>query len=447
MTDLEPRLHHLRQTPVPAGPGPAEVRTRADRRKARRHRRLALGAVPVVALLVVAAATALTGNDRSESVVTGTDPITTETTIASTTTAAGPTTTSPRTTLGGLEGLTIDVTPTTDLRDGQLVTVEVGGIEKLTNPIIILCTGDVTQQTAARACDLTPLELGGTSEGDDGFSDTQQVAVRRIIRLPQEANAEDDQGGPWDCATEPAGCALVVGNNSLPATGVGVPVTFSADGLPTPTVSVAPTDGLQDGQELTVDATGLRPNTTYQLTQCGQGDDAVCDEITWPSAKTDGDGILRTTYPAHTAIYGWRGRTDCTSEPCVIQVGAEGSEAAASAPIGFAPDAVAPAPRLEVSTPGPYQDQQVVTVTGTGFRPGQDIGWEIGQCPNDKDTAVEERCGYDTIGDAVVVDEAGTFSLEVRLHRTGACGQPAGCHLGWVINHGPTLAKVPLEFR
>jgi hypothetical protein len=92
----------------------------------------------------------------------------------------------------------------------------------------------------------------------------------------------------------------------------------------------------------------------------------------------------------------------------------------------------------------------VVTVTGTGFRPGIDVGGSIGQCPNDKDTATEERCVYSVIGSTIVADD-GTFTMQVTLQEslmfTGSCKEGAGCHVGWVIAHGPTLAKVPLTFR
>jgi hypothetical protein len=388
-------------------------------------------------LLVITAAVVLSAGDHPQSVVTGTDPTTTDAT----------TTSRPPTRMGTITGVTIEVTPATDLHDGQLVHVAIDGYAKLTRPIIILCAGDVTAETAMSACDLTPLELAGPSGGDQELSADQDAAVRRVIRLPRESTPEDDQGGPYDCATEPAGCALVVANNTPPATGVGVAVSFARDELPTPEVSAAPAKGLDDAQDVTVEASGLRPNSTYLVTQCGAGVDPVCDEINVPSAKTDGDGDLRTTYPVQTAIYGWKGRTDCTAEACVIRVHSDISASAGQAPISFAPDAVAPVPRLSLSPSGPYQDQQEVTVTGTGFPPGFDISSGIGQCPADKDTAVEERCGYGSIAtDTVIVDEDGRFTTTIRMYAQ-PCRTEAGCVLGWVLTHGPTLAKVPLTFR
>ncbi|WP_421118152.1 neocarzinostatin apoprotein domain-containing protein [Aquihabitans daechungensis] len=438
MTDLEPRLHRLRQTPVPAGPDPAEVRTRAARRKAKRHRRLALGAVPVVALLLVAAAAALTGDDGRESVVTGTDP---------TTTAADPTTTRPLTRMGNVDGVALSVTPTTNLRDGQIVTVEIEGLEAFTSPVIILCAGDVTEETAARDCDLTPLEVSGATPDDHEVAPTQQVAVRRVIRLLPEVTAEDDLGDDFDCATEPVGCVLVVGNNSLPATGVGVAVTFSDEPLKNPTVAVDPARELQDRQEVRVEATGLRPNSTFLVNQCSQDDPAACNEITWPSAKTDDQGTLRTTVAVHAAIYGWKGRVDCTAEPCMIAIRTEGLEHQDDVAIAFASDAVAPVPQLEISPSGPYEDRQEVTVTGTGFPPGFDVSGAIAQCPADQPSEILNQCGYSALRDgAVIVDDEGRFTTTVRLN-AAPCRTEAGCLLGWVLNHGPTIAKAPVTFR
>jgi hypothetical protein len=38
-------------------------------------------------------------------------------------------------------------------------------------------------------------------------------------------------------------------------------------------------------------------------------------------------------------------------------------------------------------------------------------------------------------------------TLQESLLVTGSCTDDTGCHLGWVIPHGPTIAKLPLTFR
>jgi hypothetical protein len=150
------------------------------------------------------------------------------------------------------------------------------------------------------------------------------------------------------------------------------------------------------------------------------------------------------------AIYGWQGRTDCTAEACVIAVSDDGGgERLAIAELRFAEGVTAPVPTLVISPAGPYRDKQDVTLTGEGFPPGIPIGDQIGQCPDGKDTAIELRCTYPTLGRATAADD-GTFSVTVRVRDsllfTGPCNGATGCHLGWVIPHGPTVAEAPLTF-
>ncbi len=118
-------------------------------------------------------------------------------------------------------------------------------------------------------------------------------------------------------------------------------------------------------------------------------------------------------------------------------------------PYRFADGVAAPEPELILEPAGPYSDGQEITVRGHGFRPGLDLTGQLGQCPADKDTAVEDRCSRGELAPAVVAED-GTFSTTFRLSQslmfTGSCVTGPGCHLGWVIPHGTTLAKVPLTF-
>ena len=71
---------------------------------------------------------------------------------------------------------------------------------------------------------------------------------------------------------------------------------------------------------------------------------------------------------------------------------------------------------LTLEPPGPYVDRQEVTVHGRDFPPGIDLTDNIGQCPADKDTAVEERCGYGfPPGAPIIVDEDGEFTITVPV--------------------------------
>jgi hypothetical protein len=446
VNNLDGRLHALATAQPDAEDLPARaaaVRARGlDRRTRVRRRRSLAVAVPAVLAVVALGAVALRDQPVQQSVETGPD------------TAPAPSTTAVArsTTFGEVDGLVLTASPTNGLHDGDLLFVRIEGLDQLTNPLLLMCAGDVTPATALDDCDLRSLERVDTGPAA-GPHERMTVSVRRELRLARGAADPNDLSGqpPYDCATEPAGCVLAIGEQANPRRAAILPLRFApTDAQPTatPRVRVDPVAGLQDRQPVVVTATGLRPNTTYSIRQCDLLSDERCDELTWPTARTDAGGDLRTEIRALTVLYGWKGRFDCTTAACQIAVVDDAGRTAGSVPVSFASDAVAPIPVLSISPTGPYRDQQEVTVTGTGFPPGADLGGQIGQCPDGLDTAVEQRCGYSSIGSAIVADD-GTLELRVRLTSsllfTGPCHKN-GCHLGWVLNHGPTVAKVPLEF-
>jgi len=52
---------------------------------------------------------------------------------------------------------------------------------------------------------------------------------------------------------------------------------------------------------------------------------------------------------------------------------------------------------------------------------------------------------------SVIVDDDGCFSVDLPVRASlalaGSCVTGPGCHLGWVLNHGPTVAKAFLDFE
>lgn len=135
---------------------------------------------------------------------------------------------------------------------------------------------------------------------------------------------------------------------------------------------------------------------------------------------------------------------------CNVVVGNQYGESLVAVPMQFAQGVIAPVPRLTIDPPGPYSHLQTVEVHGSGFPPGLDLKGDLGQCPAELDTAVEERCGYD-LAVETVVDSRGEFNATIRLYdslaQTGTCVTGPGCVLAWVIQNGPIAASVPLEFR
>lgn len=199
---------------------------------------------------------------------------------------------------------------------------------------------------------------------------------------------------PYDCAQEPAGCVLAVGPYLLPPRAVLIPLAFQDVPAASPTGSISPAVDLQDGQEVTLTAEGLRPNATFNLQLCEAAPRRNCSGLDGSTAITDGAGALSTTVTVHVAIYGDDGLTDCGTAACNVVLSSLHGEPAVEVPMRFADGVIAPVPRLTIDPPGPYTDGQVVEVRGSGFPPGYDLSGNLGQCPADKDTAVEERCGY-----------------------------------------------------
>lgn len=445
MNDLDTRLDALRDDPAlrpsTAHPSGDDLRARATVRRRRRHAFTAAAVlVPIVLVAVVLVAVAR--EEPRTDVVTG-PPTTAEPQAA-------------QITMGDVIGVQVTVTPSRGLRDGDIVEVVVEGIENLPNAAIVMCAGDVNEQTAINACDFaSTTRMDAVEPGNVLATGDDRVSVPRFIDITARST-DPNVAQRYDCATEPAGCVLAVGPISLPARGVAVPLQFVDEEVAVPSIAATPSTRLVNGQTITVTGEGLQPNAVVAVSLCREAtyDDEgvaapVCDEYDYPNARTDGSGRMAFELRTWAVLYSWTGPIDCTLEPCIVAYKGANGDVAASVPLRFAAGS-APQPQLSITPAGPYVDQQVVTVTGTGFRPGIDIGDEIAQCPNDKDTSLEERCGRSDISSRIVADD-GTFTMQFRLVEslmfTGSCKNGPGCHLGWVILHGPTLAKAPLTFR
>ncbi len=427
MTNLEERLRSLRTTTVPPGPEPHVLQATADGRR-RRRRLAAAGWVGAILIATVAILGSLDADDKVR--VVGDQPPTSDEPSPGETPAVR--------TLGGLEGVTVEVDPTRDLLDGATLDIRMYGLDRLTDPTIVLCAGDVREDTVSDRCELRPLDRLSTSDSYVEVAARRTVEARRVIHLAE----------PFDCATEPAGCVLAVGNNDLPARAVLTPLTFRPVPMPEPVVWVEPDSGLHDLDPITVRATGLRAASSYSIQICTAGEDSVCDHVT-DSARFDEQGNVETDTFVRAALYTEKGRIDCTARPCVVALREDFDRPAVATPITFAEDAVAPVPALELDPPGPYVDGQTITVRGSGFLPGFDLTAKIGQCPADKDTAVELRC--EPILEKIIVDADGRFTTQHTLSETlmvtDSCTDEPGCVLGWVLHHGPIVAIAELTFE
>jgi hypothetical protein len=436
MTDIDERLRSLREVNRD-GPPAAELRNRATRRRTRRR----FGALAVGVIGVIGLGTMWTVHDDDAANL-----------VTAGTTEDGASPESQRT-IGTLQGVTVSVSPSTELRDGNIVEVSIEGIAQAPGASILMCAGDVTESDAVAACDITSVHQSGIAPGlpVPALEGTQSVSLPRVIQIARPSG-DPNQAVDYDCATEPAGCVLAVGPYELPARAVVVPLSFRDGELPEPAAALNHDKNLADGQEVTLIARDLGPNRAFTIHVCQASPSERCDEIgEWSSATSDETGALETAVAVHAALYGWQGRVDCTSEACAVVVTGDAGRRLVEVPVTFAANVVAPLPELRLDPPGPYTDGQEVTVHGSGFRAGVDLSGHLGQCPAQLDTAVAERCGYPSqLSGPILVGADGTFmatlALAQSLPLTGSCIGEPGCVLAWVIPHGPIGARVPLNF-
>jgi hypothetical protein len=352
-------------------------------------------------------------------------------------------------TLGDVDGVRVDVSPRTGLRDGDLVEVRVDGLELIVGAQILMCAGDVSEADANESCRQSAVDVPG-SESDDPVVATaeQVVSVPRFLHLAR-GSGDPNTRPPYDCAIEAAGCVLAVGPYALPARGVLVPLTFVDEPVPVPEASITPSDGLTDREQVTLTAEGMQPNGSFFVRLCEAAPGNRCDEYRWPAVRADGAGSITAEVTVLTGVYDQLGRIDCVASSCAVVLGNDEVTRVLEVPFRFAAGVTASVPELQLDPPGPYVDGQTVTVHGTGFPPGSDLGGHLGLCPADKDAAVEERCNYPVIT-PIIVRADGTFTVQMplsdELTLAGSCATGPGCILAWVLDHGPIATSVPLDF-
>jgi hypothetical protein len=422
MTTLEERIRRMTPPPAPLTPV-ADLRVRATRR--RNRRRVVVGLCAVVVLAVLVGLLRVSADDASVNVgPPPSDPTPTQRTI------------------GPVTGVTVEVSPSTGLVDGQTVRVRIDGLELMGAAQLGMCRGDVTDLLDQGSCSQTALQVVGGSTSTAAAD--QELVVSSVLRLGDERDIV------YDCATEPAGCVLAVGT-APPLRGVLVPLDFVAGtrASAAPSVSIAPVSGLRAGATVVITASDLPANRTFDVLQCASGADrsSDCQLVGITSITADASGALGGEVTIDDVLFTIGGLVDCTQGECVILIDDFDGTAIAVGPLQFEPGVEPLLPSMTIEPAGPYRDGQIVTVNGVGFPPGEDVGTHLGRCPAWLDTRVEERCAYSLGGPTVEAD--GTFSASITLNSgllVGSCLDEPGCVLAWVIPNGPTVAEVPLPF-
>jgi hypothetical protein len=156
-------------------------------------------------------------------------------------------------------------------------------------------------------------------------------------------------------------------------------------------VEVTPSEGLADGQVVTVRGSQFPPNTTLGIVMCAPFEDppqgaANCRLTPYTSVTSNADGSFEAQHAVDRVFVTGNGEEiDCatTATPCVIAVGAISDyDQSGGASVTFDP-AIPPIPDpFATIDPGPpYVDGQVVTVTVGNVAPGSQ--WWASQCADD----------------------------------------------------------------
>ena len=275
---------------------------------------------------------------------------------------------------------TLSASPSTDLVDGQDVTVSGAGFTDMV--LIALCPVGLTDAEAEDCAWAQELVLGQPDEAGS-FSLTFRISA--LV-------AESGSGTFTDCRS--AMCELVGlewQDDGGPVVRARVPMAFDpvAPLIPAPVVSVNPDSDLFDGQTVSVGGAGFDPEEPFTVQLCAaDGTETGCRSLGSGVTSASGDLITHVKLRATVASYETEeARIDCRSASavCQVQVYADAWRQPDPVTVDFDPAApLLPLPLLSAHPPPDVVDGQVVHLSGSGFDPGSWV--VITQCgPTDLD--------------------------------------------------------------
>ena len=360
--------------------------------------------------------------------------------------------------------LPLTVTPSTGLRDGDSVSVRAEGFEPGEQVGLVQCAREAGGEVRDQRVGVDGCYIGDykniTVDADGVAEGTYQV--HRLLTTPHT--------GTVDCAVEAERCMVAMGALSDYDRSGGHPIVF-AEGLApldTPTMEVTPSEGLADGDEVTVVATGLEPGELLLVEVCSV-DPSACwqtgEVVDVPEAHPgaygytdesgDGDlgrtiglvagndGRLEATFPVWRFLPGPEAGTyvDCAVSRCTLRV--RGTTAPPTVRLRFADGSeTPPAPTLQVEPATGLAEGDTVLVRGAGFRAGASLGVMACAVPPTDLVRVgysgPNQVGYygctQLSGGPTSADEEGRFAVEVELRGLGslvpedpACGADLTC--------------------
>ncbi|MCZ7535090.1 MAG: neocarzinostatin apoprotein domain-containing protein [Acidimicrobiia bacterium] len=204
---------------------------------------------------------------------------------------------------------TLTVEPATGLADLQVVQVHGEGFLPDDEVMLQQCSAGSDPWGYSGSC----RGFEYTAAGDDGTFDMEVVVRRMVGSLATAAT---------DCAVDE--CVMVARTWWDPYDGATAALGFDPS-IPfrTPTVTVTPNVGLEDGQTVTVRGAGFSPNASIGMAQCG-GNAASpydCDLATVAYTNADSGGTFTREFEVSASVAngGAGGDRDCTAPgACVV---------------------------------------------------------------------------------------------------------------------------------
>ncbi len=268
-------------------------------------------------------------------------------------------------------GLPVSVEPATGLIEGQTVTVTGAQFPPSQSVGVVMCTKEAGRDHGARGADACNIGhfAQGTTDAQGNVS--VEFQVRRLATL---------DGEEVDCASEPGRCIVGMGLLSDYDQSGGFAIEFDPDVelADPPTVELAKTTDLVDGETVAATITGLFPNSSLFIEQCS-ADGFRCVQVAGElaaDAQGSFDGGIRLwrnfgTYTDPTAAL--PPNVDCALEACTVRIGADvpSGRIIPSVDVTFDGSRGArSAPTVSVSPAGPYRPGDTLTVTVEDATPG-----------------------------------------------------------------------------
>lgn len=331
---------------------------------------------------------------------------------------------------------TVTVDPATALVDGDVVTVTGTGFRPDEGASVVLCA-DSAEGTVCRYPGWTLADAAGTA--------AQDIRVRAILQgwLPS---------GPGEVDCREATCSVrMLSDSGLWSNRVDLHFDPAAPLLPPPTAAVSPSTDLVDGDVVTLTVGGFGPDAFLDVEVCALGADDLPLGCTWkPSFSADDLGAGTTSFGVRARIRAWDpadGLHDCRQVTCTVTVTDYSNDDAATVALSFATDGpLLPPPTLTVTPTTGIVDDETVTVTGTGFVPGEWVDVQL--CATATTTCDHESAR------SVPVDSTGAMTVDLRLrgtfdHWTGEtvdCRTEPGCEVVARSSEAPDEVRVPITF-